>query len=256
MGQPGRKALHDQLAGIVAEHGIQFVVVNGENAAGGFGLTGRITETMLSHGVDVITSGNHIWRNKDVFKVIDKEPRLLRPVNYPPGTPGFGSGIFEKDGIRVGVINALGRVYMEAVDCPFRTVLETAQQLKEQRAQLLVVDFHAEATSEKTALAQYLDGTVSVVFGTHTHVQTSDARILPGGTGFITDVGMTGPLNSVIGVRSDRAISKFVSGLPAKFEVADGTVQINCAVCAMDPVTGSALEIYPVRKQVEHNGTA
>lgn len=246
VGQPGRVVLADRLPGLLKEHGIDFCIVNGENAAGGFGITPRIVSAFLHQGADVITSGNHIWRNKDVLNIIDSERRLLRPVNYPEGTPGFGYGVYHKNGVRYGVVNALGRVFLDPVDCPFRAVSKAGERMKEEGAQLLIADFHAEATSEKVALGHYLDGSFSMVAGTHTHIHTSDARILTGGTGYITDLGMTGATDSVIGVLKERAVKKFVSGLPVKFEPADKRIELNGVVCQLNSDSGLAEKIYPV----------
>lgn len=254
VGQPGRHALYLALRDIVREEGVDFTVANGENAAGGFGITPKIASALYSYGIDVLTTGNHVWRNADVFRVIDQEKRLLRPANFPEGAPGRGWGLYEKGGVKVGVVNAIGRVFMEPYDCPFKAAKTAARELKKQGAQVLVLDFHAEATSEKYALGHYLDGEYSLVFGTHTHVQTSDARLLPGGTAYLTDLGMTGATDSVIGVRKDKALKKFVTGMPAKFEIAEGDVEINGAVCEVDPATGKAAWIRAFRRKVETDG--
>ena len=245
-GSPGREALFKWLPSLVSEYQIDFIIVNGENAAGGFGITPGIANSFFQKGVDVITTGNHVWRNKDIFRIIDKETRLLRPLNMPSGAPGIGAFLYEKKGRKIGVVNALGRVYMEPLECPFRMVREAGEKLKEQGAGFLILDFHAEATSEKVAMGHYLDGFFSCVVGTHTHVQTSDARVLGGGTAYITDLGMTGPHDSVIGVRKEKALRKFVTGMPAKFEVADTGVALNGAVCSLDPDTGRAVSIQSI----------
>lgn len=253
VGQPGRVLLADRLPGLIQQYGIDFTVVNGENAAGGFGITPRIASAFFHQGVDVITSGNHIWRNKDVYRILDKEQRLLRPVNYPDGAPGFGSGLYEKQGVKYGVINALGRVFMDPVDCPFLATAAEGKRLREAGAAVLIVDFHAEATSEKVALGHYLDGKFSLVAGTHTHVQTADARILAGGTGYISDLGMTGATDSVIGICKERAVQKFISGMPVKFEPGEGRVELNGVVCEVDPETGRAVRIFPVSLKPEQD---
>jgi len=245
-GSPGRDALFKWLPSLISEFQIDFIIVNGENAAGGFGITPEIVEGFFQKGVDVITTGNHIWRKKEVFRIIDSEKRLLRPVNMPAGAPGFGYGLYEKKGYKVGVVNALGRVYMDPLECPFRAAKEVGRKLKADGALMLILDFHAEATSEKMAMGHYLDGLFSCVVGTHTHVQTSDARVLSGGTGYITDAGMTGPHDSVIGVSKEKALRKFVTGMPAKFTVAEGGVALNGAVCRIDPVTGHAHSIESI----------
>jgi len=248
VGSPGRSVLHDRLKPIIERHDIDFAIINGENSAGGLGITPKIAATMFRSGADVITTGNHIWRNKEILKVIDEEGRILRPLNYPTGAPGNGSGLYEKNGVKIGVVNSLGRVFMEPLDCPFKAGKEEGERLKKAGATILILDFHAEATSEKIAMGHHLDGLYSLVFGTHTHVQTSDARILAGGTGYVTDVGMTGPTDSVIGVIKERAISKFITGMPAKFDVADGGIEIDYGVCSIDPVTGRANDIFVGRE--------
>jgi metallophosphoesterase (TIGR00282 family) len=250
VGKPGRHALMTVLPEMVREHSPAIIIANGENAAGGLGITGRIANTFFAWGVDVITTGNHVWRHTDIFRYLDDEPRILRPLNYPSGAPGKGSRIFEKHGIKFGVINILGRVFMDALDCPFMAASRAVSELRREGAAIILVDFHAEATSEKAALAHYLDGMVSCVFGTHTHVQTSDARVLPGGTGFITDLGMTGPIDSVIGIVKEKAIRKFISGIPGKFDLAESDAEINYAIAEVDPRTGQTLSIRAERRKV------
>lgn len=250
VGRPGRQALLATLPELIREYAPCFVVVNGENAAGGFGITGRIAEAFFSWGVDVITTGNHVWRNKEIFKIIESEQRLLRPLNYPEGTPGRGSVLVEKQGIKIGVLNLLGRVFMEPLDCPFRAARREVHALKRAGAKIVIVDFHAEATSEKAAFGHYLDGEVSLVFGTHTHVQTNDPRVLEAGTGFVTDVGMTGATNSVIGITKEKALRKFVTGMPAKFELAEDGVEINYALAEIDEESGKTLSLTVVRRKV------
>jgi metallophosphoesterase (TIGR00282 family) len=250
VGKPGRQALMAVLPELIREHSPAFVVANGENAAGGLGITGRIANTFFSWGVDVITTGNHVWRHQEIFRYLDEEPRILRPLNYPSGAPGTGSRLFTKGGVKLGVINVIGRVFMDALDCPFAAASRAVQELKREGADIVIVDFHAEATSEKIALAYYLDGKASFVFGTHTHVQTSDARLLPNGTAFITDLGMTGPIDSVIGIVKDRAIKKFISGIPGKFDLAESDAEINYAIAEIDPATGRALSIVADRRKV------
>ncbi len=255
VGSPGRSVLHDRLRSIVERHQIDFVIVNGENSAGGLGITPKIVAGFFRRGVDVITTGNHIWRNKEILKVINDEERILRPINYPVGAPGKGSGLYEKNGVKVGVVNSLGRIFMEALDCPFKATQEEGKRLKKAGADILILDFHAEATSEKIAMGHHLDGLYSLVFGTHTHVQTSDARILGSGTGYVTDVGMTGPTDSVIGVLKERAISKFITGMPAKFDVAKDGIEIDYGVCAIDPASGKATDIFMGRESWKKSGS-
>ncbi|CCO09385.1 TIGR00282 family metallophosphoesterase [Desulforamulus hydrothermalis] len=243
VGRPGRKAVLDNLSFIRQEQNIDFVIANGENAAGGHGITKDIARQLYAAGVDVFTMGNHVWNKKEIITYIDKEKRLLRPANYPPGTPGAGFNIFESQtGHAIAVINISGRIYMQELDCPFRTVDNILKQL-EDKVKLIFVDFHAEATSEKVAMGWYLDGRVTAVCGTHTHVQTADERILPKGSAYITDIGMTGPRDSVIGVSTNLVIDKFITQMPRRFEVADSAYQFNAVVIDVDPNTGTALKI-------------
>jgi hypothetical protein len=248
VGEPGRKALFLLLSRLVDEHGIDFVIANGENAAGGFGLTANLAGKLHSYGVDCLTTGNHVWRNPDIFKVIDTDPRLLRPANYPSGTPGKGWTVIDKNGLRVGVLNLQGRVFMEPLDNPFRTAKKLLSAIRKE-TNIILVDFHAEATSEKVALGWYLDGMVSAVVGTHTHVQTADERVLPGGTAYCTDIGMTGPADSVIGIRKEIALKKFVDQLPSKFIVAENDVWLNGVIVSIDPGTGQTVEIRRVSER-------
>ncbi|HEY5999277.1 MAG TPA: TIGR00282 family metallophosphoesterase [bacterium] len=243
VGKPGRQALATHLRKVQEAHGIDLTVANGENAAGGFGITPETGADLLRLGVDVITSGNHIWDKKEVLGYIPKENRLLRPLNYPPGAPGYGSVVVTaRDGTKVAVLNVSGRVFMNDLDCPFRSVLAEIEALAGE-ARVRVVDFHAEATSEKIAFGRFLDGRVSAVVGTHTHVQTADERVLPGGTAYISDLGMTGPVESVIGVDPDIVVRKFLTGLPERFETARGAAQFQGAVVEVAPGSGLALGI-------------
>ncbi|MBO8128437.1 MAG: TIGR00282 family metallophosphoesterase [Peptococcaceae bacterium] len=243
VGRPGRRAVRENLKRLTQEWDIDFVIANGENAAGGNGITQSVAEELFSIGIDVLTMGNHVWDKKEVFSFIDTDYRIVRPANYPPGTPGAGYGIFEvKSGAKVAVCNLSGRVFMPELDCPFRKADEMLAEIKEY-TQVTLLDFHAEATSEKIALGWYLAGRVSAVVGTHTHVQTADERILPGGTAYITDVGMTGPRDSVIGVKKELVINKFISMLPQRFAVATGPYQFNAIVLDINDETGQALAI-------------
>ena len=229
-GQPGRDALLKWLPGYRAEHTVDFVIVNGENAANGAGITSKIALKLLGGGVDVITTGNHVWRQKEVFSFLAADDRIVRPANYPEGAPGRGLTVRPaSDGSPVAVINLAGELFMNTGLSPFRIVDALVDEAR-RRADTVVVDLHAEATSEKVALGHHLDGRVTAVLGTHTHVQTSDARVLPGGTAYMTDVGMTGPLESVIGVRTDIIVRRFLTELPAQFEVADGPVRLDAAL--------------------------
>jgi metallophosphoesterase (TIGR00282 family) len=226
VGKPGRLAVRELLPEIIEERGIDFVIANCENAAAGFGVTAEIVQELYKSNIDVLTSGNHIWDKKEVMGFIDHFETLLRPANYPEGAPGHGSVLAHaSDGTSVGVINLQGRIFMSPIDCPFRTADREIEKLK--KAKIIIVDMHAEASSEKIALGWYLEGRVSAVFGTHTHVQTADERILPGGTACITDVGMTGPLDSVIGMQKDAIVQRFLLQIPNKFDVAKGDVRLQ-----------------------------
>jgi len=233
VGRPGRNYVSANLSKMVKDNEIDFVIANGENSAGGVGITKKIYDELLDMGVDMITLGNHSWSKKEIFDFIEEADRLVRPANYPKGTPGKGYRIVEKSGKRIAAVNLCGRVYMDCIECPFKTVDEILEELKE-KTDIIIVDFHGEATSEKLAMGWYLDGKVQAVLGTHTHVQTSDERILPAGTAYITDTGMTGPRDSILGVEKDIVIKKFISGMPARFEVADGEVLLGAVVVRLD----------------------
>lgn len=245
-GKVGRRMVSARLRALREEHGADVCVVNGENATSGFGISSAHVDELLDAGADVITSGNHIWRRKETAEFILREPRLLRPANYPPKTPGKGAFVLECEKGRLGVVNLMGRVFMPPAECPFREADEILRSMRRE-TKMIMVDFHAEATSEKVAMGWHLDGRVSAVFGTHTHVQTADERILPKGTAFITDAGMTGPRNSVIGVKTEIVLDRFLSGLPRRFEVAGGEGELNGALVEMAPDAGSALSIERVR---------
>lgn len=247
VGRPGRRAVKDNLSGLVREFGVDLTVVNGENSAGGNGITREVGRELFAQGVDVITMGNHVWSQKEIFTYINQENRIIRPANYPPGAPGLGLNVFvARNGTEVAVINISGRIFMPEMDCPFRKADELLAGLNG-RVQVVLLDFHAEATSEKVAMGWYLDGRVSAVCGTHTHVQTSDERILPGGTAYITDVGMTGPRDSVIGVKKELVIEKFITQLPRRFEVANGPYQLNAVLIDIEDGTGRALSIQRIQ---------
>jgi len=243
VGKPGRQAVSRELHRLVDRYGIDLVIANGENASGGFGITVETAKELFSYGVQFFTSGNHIWDKKDALDYLDREERIIRPANYPEGAPGKGSRLVATPGgVRVGVINLEGRIFMNNLECPFRTADREIKRLAE-HTNIIFVDFHAEATSEKTALGWYLDGRVSALVGTHTHVQTADERVLPDGTAYITDAGMTGAFDSVIGVRKDEPIQKFLTQLPTKFEVAKKDLRLNGVVIQIDEVTGKSLSI-------------
>jgi metallophosphoesterase (TIGR00282 family) len=229
-GKPGRRLIAECLPALRRSRDLDVVIANGENAAGGRGLTAGVSKEMFAAGVDVITAGNHVWNNREAYELLDADPRILRPANYPPGVPGRGAAaITTAGGVRIGVINLQGRVFMQELDDPFRTARDLAREL---RAELptVVVDFHAEATSEKVAMGWYLDGRVSAVIGTHTHVQTADERVLPDGTAYITDVGMTGPRDGIIGMARAAVMERFLMQLPVRFEVATGAVMLNAVL--------------------------
>ncbi|NLW46598.1 MAG: TIGR00282 family metallophosphoesterase [Firmicutes bacterium] len=227
VGKPGRKILKSCLKEIIAAEETDLVIANGENAAGGFGITYEVSQEIFSAGVDLITLGNHTWDNREISRVLEEEPRVVRPANYPEGTPGQGYYITETaKGILVGVANLLGQVFLEPLQCPFRIADEVITKIK-RKTDIIIFDIHAETTSEKMALGWYLDGRVTAVLGTHTHIPTADERILPKGTGYITDVGMTGPFNSVLGINPEIVITKFLTKRPVRFEVASGPVKLD-----------------------------
>ncbi|UCF86560.1 MAG: TIGR00282 family metallophosphoesterase [Nitrospiraceae bacterium] len=243
VGESGRKALRRGLSNITERLKIDFVIANVENAAGGFGITKDIGEEILSLGVDVLTSGNHIWDKKEAVSYIAEEQRLLRPANYPEDVPGQGSIIIKThNGEKIAVLNITGRVFMNQADNPFRVSKREILKLKK-HTNIIIVDFHAEATSEKSAFGWFLDGEATAVIGTHTHVQTADETILPKGTAFITDVGMTGPINSVIGIKKEIILRKFLTYMPARFETAKGKSLLSAVVIDIDTKSGNAKNI-------------
>jgi len=243
VGRPGRDLVQKGLRALVEHYDVDFTIANAENAAAGFGLTRDIGDTLLDWGIDVMTSGNHIWDKKEVLEYIPGEPRLLRPANFPAGVPGRGSCVAQtRDGRSVGVINLMGRVFMAPLDDPFAVALREIDAVRH-RARIIFVDVHAEATSEKIAMGWHLDGRVTAVIGTHTHVQTADERILPGGTAYLTDAGMTGPHDSIIGMEKEPSLARFLNGMPAKFEPAAGNPRLNGAVIEADDKTGRATKI-------------
>ncbi|MGQ9647451.1 MAG: TIGR00282 family metallophosphoesterase [Thermodesulfobacteriota bacterium] len=254
VGKAGRRAIERLLARVVAEHEVDFIIANGENAAGGMGLTPPIAMEILGEGVDVITSGNHIWAKKEIIPFLEEENRLLRPANYPAGVPGRGAGVFRaRNGKKIGVINLEGRVFMKHLDCPFRIGEKEIERLK-QEADGLIIDFHAEATSEKVAMGWFMSGKVSAVLGTHTHIQTCDERVLDGGTAYITDVGMTGPLDSVIGIRKEIALNRLLSQIPWKFDVASRGIELQGVVVEVDDQTGRSKHIRRLKVPLDESG--
>jgi metallophosphoesterase (TIGR00282 family) len=258
VGKPGRELIRKGLRALVDRHEVDLVIANAENSAAGFGVTREIGDTLLEYGVDVMTSGNHVWDKKEAIDYIAGEPRLLRPANYPAGVPGRGSYVAQTgDGRAVGVINVMGRVFMLNIDDPFAIVLREIEAIRH-RARVIIVDFHAEATSEKVAMGWHLDGKVTAVFGTHTHVQTADERILPNGTAYLTDAGMTGPHDSIIGMEREPSLARFLSAMPTRFEPATGNPRLNGVVVEADDKTGRATRVtrisYSERELAEMAG--
>jgi len=250
-GKPGREIARRAIPALVERESLDFVIANVENAAAGFGITGDIAETILGYGVDAMTSGNHVWDKKEVLDYIDGQPKLLRPANFRAGTPGRGSYIGRtRTGEPVGVLNLMGRIFMQPLEDPFAVAVKEIEALRA-KARVIIVDFHAEATSEKVAMGWHLDGRVTAVFGTHTHVQTADERILPKGTAYLTDVGMTGPHDSIIGVTTEAALGRFVTGMPAKFEAASGPGRLNAVIVTADQATGRATAIERLNLSAE-----
>ena len=246
-GEPGRRALARAVPRLVGQRQIDIVIGNGENAAGGFGITPELAEELFDLGLAVITTGNHAWDKREILDYFPREPRLLRPANYPDGVPGHGSVVVESaGGEKLGVLQLMGRAYMPTLDCPFQVAKKELAALKKRTA-AVIVDMHAEATSEKMAMGHYLDGEVVAVVGTHTHVQTADDQILPKGTAYLTDIGMTGPLHSVIGVKKELAIEKFLTGMPRRFEVASGPSVFCAVLLELDARLGKALSIERIR---------
>jgi len=244
IGKPGRKAVEKYIKG----SGADFIIINGENLAGGIGITPLVAQEMFSCGVDLITTGNHVWKKKEMIPFLMEEQRVLRPLNYPSGTPGFGHGVISKNGKKLCVVNLEGRVFMAPLDCPFRAVDNLLQELDKKIPML--VDFHAEATSEKIALGWYLDGKVAAVLGTHTHVQTADERVLPKGTGYITDAGMTGPADSVIGMEKSVVLKKFVTQLPQRFEVGKDDIEVQGVMLTLENQGNHCIAIERVRQKI------
>ena len=250
VGRAGRKVVKEHLPRLIEEHGVGFVVLNGENSAGGFGITEPICAEFLDSGADVVTTGNHVWDQREALVFIEREPRLLRPLNFPDGTPGRGSYVYEaKSGARVLVINAMGRLFMDPMGDPFAAIdgqLEACPLGA--GADIVIVDFHAEATSEKLALAHFLDGRASVVFGTHTHVPTADHQVMTGGTAYMSDLGMCGDYDSVIGMEKDEPLRRFTTKIPSsRFEPANGEATLSALAVEIDDKTGLAVNVGPVR---------
>jgi 2',3'-cyclic-nucleotide 2'-phosphodiesterase len=251
VGSPGRKIVHERLADILTQRQIDLCIANGENSASGFGITPRITEELFSAGVEVITGGNHIWDRKEIIDFFPHEPRLIRPSNFPEGSAGKGQYVgVARNGVKFAVLNFQGRTFMTPLEDPFRAANRELESLPSD-VKVIVVDMHAEATSEKQAMGWHLDGRVSAVLGTHTHVPTADNHVLPGGTAYITDVGMTGPHDSVIGMEKKPIIQRFLDSMPTKFVVAEGDVQMNTVQIDVDEATGRANSIERVNFRLD-----
>jgi metallophosphoesterase (TIGR00282 family) len=254
VGEPGRKAVKQLVPVLRTRFALDAVIANAENSAGGAGITPRTAEEIFSSGVDVITTGDHLWDQKEVMELLESEPRFLRPLNYPPGTIGRGSGVFQIPGRgTIGVANVQGRVFMPDLDNPFTTTAAEVRRLREQ-TKVVIVDMHAEATSEKIALARLLDGRLSAVIGTHTHVQTADEQIFPGGTAFLCDAGFTGPQESILGREIEPVIRRFITHMPQRFGVAKDRIHLQGAVIDIDEITGKARRIQRVSEPLIANG--
>jgi len=248
-GRPGKQIASVFIPEIVREREVDFVITNGENCAGGFGITFTSAEKLFSYGVDVLTTGNHVWDRSEVYDVFQKYPRIVRPANFPSGTPGKGYIVTQsKDGIKIAVINLQGRIFLPPIDCPFHVVDTILESIKGE-TNIIIVDFHAEATAEKMAMGWYLDGRVSAVLGTHTHIMTADERILPKGTAYITDAGMTGPHDSVIGVKTEQSIARIIKQLPVRFSPATEGLEFNGVLVDIDEETGMALSIETIKER-------
>jgi metallophosphoesterase (TIGR00282 family) len=239
-GKPGREIVRRAVPALIERESLDFVIANVENSAAGFGVTGDIADTILGYGVDAMTTGNHVWDKKEVLDYLPRQPKLLRPANFPAGVPGRGSYLGRtRSGEAIGIINVMGRIFMQPLDDPFAVVLKEVEAMRA-KARVIIVDFHAEATSEKVAMGWHLDGRVTGVFGTHTHVQTADDRILPKGTAYLTDTGMTGPHDSIIGVNTEIALGRFLNSMPVRFESATGAGRLNAVIVTADLATGRA----------------
>jgi 2',3'-cyclic-nucleotide 2'-phosphodiesterase len=248
-GRPGRRLIRELLPGLIDRHMVDLVVANVENASGGLGVTIKAAEELLGHGIDVMTSGNHLFRHREIYDYLNNEPRMIRPANFPDPSPGRGAAMVNTAaGIHVGVVNVLGRIFMKPLDCPFRAADREIAGLKAKGVKIILVDFHAEATSEKRAMGWHLAGRVSVVTGTHTHVQTADESILPGGTAYITDAGMTGPHHSVIGMKQESVLDNFLTGRPVRFEVAKKGLRLEGVLVTCNPETGLSEKIVRIQE--------
>ncbi|MFH1594720.1 MAG: TIGR00282 family metallophosphoesterase [Candidatus Omnitrophota bacterium] len=250
VGKPGREAIKALVPDLVEKNGIDFVVANAENAAGGSGLTPSIADELFDYGIGVLTNGDHVWKRREIIDALEADQRVLRPLNYPKEVPGRGSCVIKlQTGVKIGIISLVGRVFMQPVECPFRTAREEVEKIKQSTPNIFI-DIHAEATSEKIALGWYLDGQVTAVMGTHTHVQTADERVLPQGSAYITDVGMTGPFDSVIGRKKEQILTRFLTQMPTRFQMAEDDVRLNGAIVDFDEKIGKANSIKRIAKQL------
>ncbi len=247
VGRTGRRAVRELLPGLIEEYNLDFVIANGENAAGGFGLTESVMNDLLDYGIDLLTTGNHTWDNKDIYNFIDQTDQVIRPYNYPADVPGEGIKVINKGDYTLAVVNLLGRVYLGNYLCPFRSLDQAVTELDEE-VDAIVVDFHAEATAEKEALAWYGDGKVSAIVGTHTHVQTADQRIFPQGTAYITDLGLTGGVNSILGMNIDEPLERFLTQMPNRFKVASGDSKLSGLIIEIDSETGQSKNVERIMR--------
>lgn len=248
VGKPGVEAIEKILPSLKEELKLDFVIANGENVSGGTGITPKSANRLFDLGIDCLTSGDHIWKRQEVLQIID-DPRLVRPLNLPKSSPGKGICILEKDGYKAAIVNLQGRVFMPPIDCPFIAIKDRLEDIKAQ-AKVIIVDMHAEATSEKVAMGWFLDGKVSAVLGTHTHIQTADEKILPQGTAYITDAGMTGSTDSVIGRRKEKILERFLTGMPTRFELGSDNLELQGVVLEIDPESLSATKIERIQRKV------
>ncbi|MCQ6265867.1 TIGR00282 family metallophosphoesterase [Fictibacillus sp. WQ 8-8] len=251
VGSPGRKMIDTYLPKLKRKYQPLITIVNGENAAHGRGITGKIVKGIFEAGAQAITLGNHAWDNREIFEIIDTTPQLVRPANFPVGTPGNGSALIKMNQLEIGIINLQGRTFLPPLDCPFEKAEQLVEELRK-RTPIIFVDFHAEATSEKQAMGWFLDGKVTAVVGTHTHVQTADQRILPQGTAYLTDVGMTGPYDGILGMDREAVLKKFLTSLPVRFEVSSGREQLSGVLIECDPATGKAKTIKTILINDDH----
>jgi len=246
VGRAGRRAVRVFLNDLIEKHEVDFVIANGENAAGGFGITKKVAEELYGYGINFFTMGNHTWDNKDIFKFIDQDPNLIRPLNFPENNPGRGWQTLEVNSKKVTVVNLIGQVYMQGNDSPYHKFMELHPKIKD--SDLILVDFHAEATGEKMAFARAVDGMVTAVIGTHTHVQTNDAQVFPEGTAYITDAGLTGAVDSILGMKPDKMVEKMKNSLPVRYEVGTGEVKIEACLLKTDAETNAVKQIMEIKK--------